>query len=159
MKFLKKSLKWAGIAVIVLFVLAQLGQPARTNPPAKTDFVAATKAPPQIAALFHAACYDCHSDETRWPWYSYVAPISWQVAQDVVHGRKHVNLSEWPADRPDLAQKKLDDMSDAIDDGDMPLRKYTWIHKDARLTKEQRKEMTQWLDAKSDAMNAQTGED
>ena len=149
---MKRILKWGIAAVIVIFAALQIFQPARTNPLVKSDFLKATAAPPDVAAMFHAACYDCHSDETRWPWYSRVAPMSWQVAQDVNDGRRHINLSEWPTDNPDLARKKIQHMSDEIDDGDMPLKKYTLIHKDARLTAEQRDTLTQWLDTQSSTL-------
>jgi hypothetical protein len=149
---MKKKWKQSLAALVILFPAAQFFQPARTNPPVKTDFLKTTAAPPHIAAMFRSACYDCHSDETRWPWYSRVSPVSWQIAQDVNHGRKHVNLSEWPAAKPDLARRKIEDMSDEIDDGDMPLKKYTLIHADARLTPSQRTELTQWLDAQAAAL-------
>ena len=149
---MKRILKWGILALVLIFAGLQFVQPARTNPPVKIDFLKASAAPPDVAALFRAACYDCHSDETRWPWYSRVAPVSWQVAQDVNHGRRHVNLSEWPADNPDLARKKIENMSDEIDDGDMPLKKYTLIHRDARLTAEQRDTLTDWLDARASAL-------
>jgi hypothetical protein len=151
---MKRILKCGIPGVVIAFAALQLAQPARTNPAAKTEFLRTTAAPPDVAAMFRAACYDCHSDETRWPWYSYIAPISWQIAQDVNHGRRHVNLSEWPADNPDLARKKIEDMSDEIDDGDMPLKKYTLIHKDARLTPQQRERLTQWLDAQASALKS-----
>jgi Haem-binding domain len=154
---MKRILKWAILALIVAFCALQLAQPARTNPPVKADFLKTTGAPPDVAAMFRAACYDCHSNETRWPWYSYVAPMSWQIAQDVNHGRRHVNLSEWPADQPNLARKKIGDMSDEIDDGDMPMKKYTLIHKDARLTSQQRERLTQWLDAQASALKSKAG--
>lgn len=153
---MKRILKWAILALVVAFCAIQLAQPARTNPPVKTDFLKTTGAPPDVAAMFHSACYDCHSDETRWPWYSYIAPVSWQIAQDVNHGRRHVNLSEWP-DKPDLARKKIGDMSDEIDDGDMPMKKYTLIHRDARLTSQQRKTLTDWLDAQASALKSKAG--
>ena len=149
---MRRILKWGILALVLIFAGLQFVQPARTNPPGKTDFLKANAAPPDVAALFRAACYDCHSDETRWPWYSRVAPVSWQVVQDVNHGRRHVNLSEWPADNPDLARKKIENMSDEIDDGDMPLKKYTLIHRDARLTVEQRDTLTDWLDARASAL-------
>lgn len=153
---MKRILKWAIAALVVIFAALQIVQPARTNPPVKSDFLKATAAPPEVAAMFHSTCYDCHSDETRWPWYSYVAPVSWQVAQDVNEGRRHINLSEWP-DKPDLARKKIENMSDEIDDGDMPIKKYTLIHKDARLTQQQRDTLTQWLNDQASAMKAKAG--
>jgi Haem-binding domain len=158
MNFMKTKLKWVAAALVVLFALLQLANPAHTNPPVKTDFITTLNPPPKIAGLFRAACYDCHSNETRWPWYSHIMPVSWQIAQDVNEGRRHVNLSEWPADNPDLARKKLGDMSDQIDGGDMPLKKYTLIHADARLTAEERNELTGWLDDEADKMKAQAGQ-
>ena len=99
--------------------------------------------------MLHAACYDCHSSETRWPWYSHIAPMSWLIAGDVKAGREHLNLSEWPAADPRRAVKWLDRMSDEISSGEMPLLKYTKIHADARLTEIQCKELTDWLDAEA----------
>jgi hypothetical protein len=154
---MKRILKWGFLALMVAFAAIQLARPARTNPPVITDFLKTTAAPPDVSAMFRAACYDCHSDETRWPWYSRIAPMSWQIAQDVNHGRRHVNLSEWPADKPDLARKKIEDMSDEIDDGDMPLGKYTLIHKDARLTPQQRHRLTEWLDAQASTLKSKAG--
>jgi hypothetical protein len=157
MKFLKKYLKWIIATPLILLALLQLTNPAHINPPVTHDFMAATQPPPEVAAMLRSACYDCHSDETRWPWYSHLAPMSWQIARDVYEGRKHVNLSEWPADLK-LAQKKIGDMSDEVDDGDMPLPKYTLIHKDARLTERQRNELTQWLDAQVDDLKLQAAQ-
>lgn len=97
--------------------------------------------------MLHAACYDCHSSETRWPWYSHIAPMSWLIAGDVREGREHLNLSNWPQDDPKRAAKWFDRMSEAIRSGDMPLPKYTKIHADARLTDSQRKELADWLEA------------
>ena len=153
MKFLKRSLKWIIAVPVILFALLQLTNPSHVNPPVKTDFIAATQPPPEVAAMLRSACYDCHSDVTRWPWYSRIAPMSWQIAQDVNEGRQHINLSEWPADA-DLARKKIENMSDEVDDGSMPLAKYTLIHKDARLTEAQRTALTQWLDGQANELKS-----
>lgn len=157
MKFVKRNLKWFFIVPLVLFAALQFVQPAHTNPPVKTDFITATHPPQNVADMFQAACYDCHSNQTRWPWYSHVAPMSWQIAQDVNEGRENLNLSEWPGDDPKRAYKKMEDMSEEIGQGDMPLKKYTLIHADAKLTVEQRTELTQWLDGTVDQLKAQAG--
>jgi hypothetical protein len=146
---MKKKLKWIFVALVVLFALMQLANPSRTNPPVVSDLMAADPPPPQIAAMFRAACYDCHSHETRWPWYSRVAPVSWLVASDVKKGRSHLDLSDWPRDKPDWEVRRLENMSDKIGNGEMPLKKYTLIHTVARLTDSQRKQMTDWLDAEA----------
>jgi hypothetical protein len=107
--------------------------------------------------MLRTACYDCHSSETRWPWYSHIAPMSWLIASDVKDGRKHLNLSDWPNDNPMRAAKRLENMSDEIGSGEMPLKKYTRIHTDARLTESQRKELTDWLDAEATRLKSMTG--
>ena len=88
MKRKLKWLKWIFAALVAVFVLLQFTSPPRTNPPVAPghDLLATNPPPPEIAALLHNACYDCHSDETRWPWYSHIAPVSWLVADDVNTG-------------------------------------------------------------------------
>ncbi len=151
---MKSKLKWIFGALVVAFVLLQLTNPARTNPPVVSDLMATNAPPPSVAALLHAACYDCHSYETKWPWYSRIAPASWLVASDVNEGRHHLNLSDWPATRPDWQVRRLENMSEEIQSGEMPPKKYTLIHADARLTDSQRKTLTDWLDAQAEQLKA-----
>ena len=127
-------------------MLLQLANPARTNPPVVPGHdVLATKAPPpEVAAILRAACYDCHSDETKWPWYSHVAPLSWWVAGHVEDARKRLNFSEWPHDDPQRARKNWNRVSDQVQSGDMPLPSYTWMHAPARLSPEKRELLVQW---------------
>ena len=150
---MKKTLKWIFVALAAAFILLQFTNPPRTNPPVAADLMAANPPPPQVAAMLHAACYDCHSSETRWPWYSRVAPMSWLIANDVVEGRKNLNLSDWPSD-PVRAAKRLEGMSEEIGYGEMPPKKYTAIHADARLTQVQLKELTDWLDSDAAQLKA-----
>jgi len=145
----KKKLKRILGAFLIVLALLQFTNPARTNPPVKNDFLAATAPPPEIEKIFRAACYDCHSHETRWPWYGRVAPMAWQVVNDVNDGRGQLNLSDWPTNNPIRAAKKMENMSEQIGYGEMPMKKYTLIHRDARLTENQRKELEDWLDAKA----------
>jgi hypothetical protein len=154
---LKRKLKWFFVALVAGFALLQLTNPARTNPPVVSDLMASNSPPPQVAAILHAACYDCHSSETRWPWYSHIAPMSWLIASDVKEGREHLNLSDWPNDNPTHAAKRLENMSDEVGSGEMPLKKYTKIHADARLTERLRKELTDWLDAEAARLKSMTG--
>jgi hypothetical protein len=156
MKKFKKILKWTLPALVVVFLLMQLANPARTNPPVPPggDLSATNPPPPQIAALLHAACYDCHSHETKWPWYSRVAPMSWLVASDVNDGRDHLNFSEWPHDHPDWAARRLGRVSEALDSKEMPPAKYTLMHPEARLTEAQRKELMQWADETAEKLKS-----
>jgi hypothetical protein len=154
---MKSKLKWIFAALLACFGLLQLTNPARTNPPVVSDMMATNAPPPPVAALFRAACYDCHSHETKWPWYSHVAPASWLVVNDVNEGRHHLNLSDWPDAHPDWQVRRLENMSDQIQSGDMPPKKYAAIHADARLTASQRKEMAGWLDARAAQLKAAAG--
>jgi hypothetical protein len=153
---MKKILKWAVIVLLTVFLLLQLANPARTNPPVISDMIADTHPPEPVATALVAACYDCHSHQTKWPWYSHIGPVAWLVANDVNEGRHNLDLSEWPADDAKRAVRRLEDMSDNIGSADMPPKKYTAIHADARLTADQRKVMTDWLDAAADKLRDST---
>jgi hypothetical protein len=118
-----KVLMWTLLAV-VLIQFVPYGH-SHTNPPV-------TKEPawdsPETGQLFHRACYDCHSNQTVWPWYSYVAPMSWLLERDVNGGRSHMNFTEW--DKP---QKHAKDVGDEVTKGDMPPWFYLPMHPAARL--------------------------
>ena len=150
MQKLKKNLPWIIGALVVLFLILQLFNPAHTNPPVVHDLCGTDARPPSdhLANLLHVACYDCHSYETRWPWYSHIMPVSWQVVDDVNKGRKHLNFSDWPTD-PARVAKKLSSISEQLEYKEMPLAKYTLIHRDARLSDEDRKALMAWADAQA----------
>jgi hypothetical protein len=156
---MKKKLKWIFGALAAAFALLQFTNPARTNPPSPPggDISATNPPPPQIAALLHTACYDCHSDETKWPWYGHVAPASWLVVSDVNDGRERLNFSDWPHALPERAAKRLERISEELDYKNMPPAKYTIIHADARLTDGQRKALIQWADDTAAKLKAAAG--
>ena len=122
-----------GAAVLVLvFGLLQLVPYGwkKSNPP-----VTAAAPWPRAEAeqIARTSCYDCHSNETDWPVYSYVAPMSWLVRRDVEGGRAALNFSEWDEDQAEEAEEAEDE----VEDGEMPRPSYTRIHRDARLTDEE----------------------
>jgi hypothetical protein len=153
---MKKKIKWIFAGLAAGFALLQLTNPSRTNPPVAPghDLTAANPPPPQIATLLHGACYDCHSCETKWPWYSRVAPVSWLVADDVKDGRERLNFSDWPQDRPVRAARRLERISEEVDYQEMPPRKYTLLHPEARLTAGQRRQLIQWADGEAARLKA-----
>jgi cytochrome c551/c552 len=124
LRILMKIFKWALLA-IVLIQFIPFGH-SHTNP-------ANTKEPvwnsPLTRELTNRACFDCHSNETVWPWYSNVAPLSWLLQRDVNEGRSHLNFTEW--DRP---QKHAKDVAEQVKEGEMPLWFYLPMHPAARLT-------------------------
>src|SRR5271166_3980542 len=105
-------LKRVGIAIALLLGVAQLVPVERSNPVVNpsTTIEAKEKLPPAVQAVFHASCVNCHSNQTRWPWYSYVAPISWVIAHDVRAGRRHMNFSEWGSYSREKREQKLEDI-------------------------------------------------
>lgn len=111
-----------------------------SNPPVTADAPWPT---PEGRRLAVAACYDCHSNQTKWPPYSYVAPMSWLVQRDVENGRRELNFSAWDGD--------ADDAADAVEDGSMPPRNYTLLHPDARLSPEQKAALIRELEALEEA--------
>lgn len=111
----------------------------RTNPPvvAEPDWDS-----PRTRELFQRACADCHSNRTKWPWYSRVAPISWLIVKDVEQGRSHLNVSEW--NRP---QKDAHEAAEELRDGKMPLPIYLPAHPEARLSAAEKAELVRGLEA------------
>ena len=151
---MKKVLKWIFGVVVVAFALLQFTNPARTNPPVVHDFLAANMPPIEIAGMLHAACYDCHSHQTRWLWYSHVAPVSWLVADDVKKARRYLNFSEWPVDDPDRAARQLENISGQLGYNEMPPTDYKLMHPAARLSTAQREQLIQWVNQKAAQLKA-----
>ena len=112
----------------------------RDNPPVRSNL----SAPDEVMSVLLRACYDCHSNQTRWPWYSRVAPVSWFLARDVREARADLNFSEWPVLDFELQHLEMDEIHDAVSEGKMPLRSYTLIHRDARLTQADRNLLLDW---------------
>ena len=145
---MKKALRWVIIVVGVLLVGAQFIRPDRTNPSAdlSKDFAAIYGQTSTIVPLIRKACYDCHSSETRWPWYSNITPVSWFVSDDVREARRHLNFSTW-GDYP--ARKRassLDHIRDEVSSGDMPMWTYLLMHSDAHLTQGERDSIVSWAE-------------
>jgi hypothetical protein len=133
-----KTLRTAALAVVAVAVGIQFIRPARTNPPADpaASFEAVAKPSPQAATLVRRACYDCHSNQTVWPWYARVAPSSWLVADDVRDGRAHLNLSEWNRLSPEMSRIRMGAMCEEMRKGEMPLWHYVPLHPEAKLSSE-----------------------
>ena len=148
MSIVLRILKWVAIVLIVVFIAIQFVRPANTNPPvdeSQTIF-ACTQAPPEVASILDRSCRDCHSNKTVWPWYTQVAPVSWWLANHVDHGRKDLNLSEWAKLPPDRQDRKLRQICDEVQDGNMPLASYLPMHPIAKLSEQDKKTLCDWTD-------------
>jgi hypothetical protein len=141
---LTRGARWGLTLLLVAFLGIQFVRPDRTNPPAPAAASLQAKAPPEIKALLDRSCSDCHSNETRWPWYSSVAPVSWLVAADVHKARDKFNFSEWTSYPSDDQDKFLGAMCNLAQRGRMPLPIYLVIHRDARPSAAEIKALCAW---------------
>lgn len=130
-----------------ILVLIQLIRIDQKNPPVDpaVDFGPVVQPPAEVLALFKSACYDCHSSETQYPWYSNVAPVSWWVKHHINEGREHFDFSSLGQFKGKQLADILADAADVIAEGEMPLSSYTWMHPEARLSAEQRKRLVRWM--------------
>jgi len=135
-RYLKRAL-WL---VFVGLVVAQVFRIDRTNPPVQQDVAA----PPEVDLILHRACYDCHSNETVWPGYSHIAPVSWLLARDVREGRRELNFSSWNTYDAKKKAKKLKETADEVAEGEMPPWYYVVAHRDAMLSPADTERVRAW---------------
>ena len=132
----RRTVRKAAFVLIAIACAIQLARPARTNPPTDPGrtLAALTHAPGDVRSILERGCRDCHSHDTRWPWYSNIAPVSWFVINDVNHGRRHFNYSDWAQYDRDKIPNVLKEICEQTRKGEMPMSSYVWMHPDARLS-------------------------
>lgn len=140
------------LGLLTLLVVAQFIRPARTNPvgvPGRA-LENVVSVPPQVESVLMRSCADCHSNNTRWPWYSQVAPVSWFLVNHVEEGRRHLNISEWMRpgvnDPAQYAREKFHSACREVQLGRMPLTSYLLIHRDAHLSPTDVAAICSWAD-------------
>jgi hypothetical protein len=139
----KRILRFVLIGLGVLFVALQFIPVERTNPPV-TGLV---DAPEDVLTTLRRSCWDCHSNETDWPWYAYVAPMSLRVSQHVWMGREHVNFTEWDGYDAEERDESYEEIAKEIDRGGMPLKDYLLVHRNAKLTTSDRERLVSWAES------------
>lgn len=128
------------IFILLLIQLIRIDTTPKASDNSK-DFLAQSGADENISARIKAACYDCHSHETTYPWYAQVAPISWWIGNHINEGREHLNFSEWTEYDTKKQQHKLEESIEMIQNGEMPMKSFTWLHPEARMSHEQKQEL------------------
>jgi hypothetical protein len=139
--------KIAILTLIIFLVAIQFVQPKRTNPPTipSRELSAHVYVPEQVQAMLKRGCGDCHSNQTVWPWYSHVAPISWIVTDDVNEGRRHMNFDDWEAqESAKQANDHLIDICKEITSKGMPPFSYRIAHRDTQLKTQEISALCAW---------------
>lgn len=136
----KRIVRWAIGILLVAFLVIQFIPVDRTNPPVGADVPTS----PEVKAVLRRACYDCHSNETVWTWYTYIAPASWLVAKDIQEGREHLNFSTWNNYDTKKQVKLMRESWEEIEEGEMPLWFYTPMHRDAQLSTVDKNLLRKW---------------
>jgi hypothetical protein len=131
---------------IGLMALLSLLRPfgAVKAPRVPTAFLSGAQANSEVLRVLERSCQNCHSDRTEWPWYSYIAPLSWMVEYDVHQGRSHMNLSHWDEYPPDKQRELLARIATAVRSREMPLPRYARVHPDAKLSDTEVDLVYQW---------------
>lgn len=144
---MKAIIKKIAIGLLVLLLILQFFGPEKnlsdTTP--QTDFILVEKPPKRIENILKVACYDCHSNNTRYPWYNNITPLNYWLADHVDHGKGHLDFSDWGNYSVKKKDHKLDEFIEMVAEKEMPLNSYTWTHKDAVLSDEQIKDINDWI--------------
>jgi len=145
----KRIFKIFGIIFLVVLIGIQFISIDKNNPPIdeSLDFFSTESFSPEGVELIKNACYDCHSNESKYPWYSNIAPISFVLEDHIKEGREELNFSEYQSYSAKKKNHKLEEISEALREGWMPLDNYVWMHSEAKLSLEQRDMLAKEFDA------------
>ncbi len=153
---MRRILKLVASFAALMFLVIQFWRPDRTNPPVIQShrLEAQMSVPQNVDAVFSRACADCHSNETHWPWYTNVSPISWFIADHVRIGRNRMNFSDWDGVKaqPDWVKERLQGICKEIQSGGMPLSSYRLIHWKAKLSSGEIRVVCKWTELQRQQM-------
>lgn len=153
---MKKVFKKIFAIAFVVLLLMQLYQPARTidyGPFSAMHLENTYTVPEKVGVILKTSCYDCHSNNTTYPWYSNIQPIRMLMDSHIEEGKENLNFSEWGNYSSRKQRNKLTGISKQIEKGEMPLASYTLIHKNAILSSVQKEELIQWIDQVKDSLS------
>ncbi|MBT8320875.1 MAG: heme-binding domain-containing protein [Eudoraea sp.] len=143
-----KIIKKIALALLVVFIGMQFFRPEKNIDTSNhlEAFLTETNPPEEVQMVFKQACYDCHSNNTIYPWYNNIAPVSYWLADHVDHGKDELNFSDWANYSVKKKDHKLEEVVEVIEEHEMPLKEYTWTHEEARLTEAQRQSLIEWAE-------------
>ncbi len=148
-------LKKIVMMLIVILIAVQLIQPARNEDRqvVSTDISKTVFVPANVQTVLQAACYDCHSNHTHYPWYTYVQPVGWILNNHIKNGKRELNFSDFSSYSKRRQESKFKSIASQVHDGAMPLYSYTIMHKNARLTKEEKYLIISWAQHNNDSLD------
>jgi hypothetical protein len=132
------------VVLAALLILAQFIRPTRVEPNASdpsNDLITIAGPPAAVEGILRSACYDCHSDQPRYPWYHNITPVNFWLQDHIDEAREELNFSQWGTYSAKRITRKIKEIDEEVSEGEMPLPSYTWLHAEARLTDAQRKEL------------------
>ena len=153
---MKKIIKKILFIGLIIFLLMQLYQPARNESfeqDITANFTKVYKVPKNVETILRTSCYDCHSNKTNYPWYSYIQPARFFMESHIKEGKENLNFNEWGNYSARKQNNKLDRIAKQIKSNEMPLSSYTMIHKNAILTASQKKEVLDWINKTKDSIS------
>ncbi len=148
-----KIVKIVLLILVVLMVVIQFIRPGK-NTPSATGNAGQSSFPTDVRNVLERSCYDCHSNTTKYPWYAEVQPVGWWLAGHISDGKKEINFDEFANYRPRRQYRKLTEIEEQINENEMPLPSYLWVHRDAELSPENRTALITWVNNMKDSMKA-----
>lgn len=144
---MNKYIKFALIGLLIAFVVIQFfpGDERVNERMTSNDITEQIQIDSELSSLLQNACYDCHSNQPKHPWYASIAPLSWKVKEHIADGRSELNFSEWGTYSAKKRDHKLEEMIEEVQEGKMPLNEYRWFHPEGRLTKSQIAMLSNWV--------------
>jgi len=134
------------VGILVGLILIQFIRPEKNDSKIeKNDISTVMQVPEEVQKIIKNSCADCHSNYTKYPWYSEVAPVSWYLAQHVNEGKEHLNFSEWAAYNNDQKNHILKDLEEELEEHKMPLKSYLILHEEAKMTKNEYEIVLNWV--------------
>lgn len=134
------------ISILLAFAIAQFFGPEKNNEDISTfdSFISETQPSKEVLSILESSCLDCHSNHTEYPWYNNITPLNYWMDKHVKEGKKHFNISNWDTYSIEMKDHKIHEVIETIESNFMPLKSYTWTHKDAILTEEQKGLIENW---------------
>lgn len=144
------------LALLVILIVIQFFHPSKniSNTRSPNDIAAVYNEPENVRTILNKACNDCHSNNTRYPWYNNIQPVAWWLHSHIQDGKRGLNFNEFTTYRISKQYHRMQDVIDEVKEGDMPLGSYTIIHTDSRLTDQEKVTLTNWANSIRAAIKA-----